>query len=151
MAGTGVINHGLWQSDKRGCEADWKEKLLWRVCDGMEALTTSVNKGHHLAEADSSSSPRLNLPWKAITATLLASSWPSPLLSFPSGSQSNSQSPGPRWPSDTNSEMSSHLVADVAADWGVGASQSGGPSAGHSGTYSKRVFSSDPRAVWVGL
>jgi len=82
VAGTGVINHGQWQSDKRCSEADWEEKLLWRVCDGEEASTTCVNKGHRSAEADPNSSPSLNLPRKAITATRPAASWPSAVLLF---------------------------------------------------------------------
>lgn len=105
----GVINHGQWQSDKRCSKADWEEKLLWRVCDGEEALTTCVNKGQHLAEADPNSSLRLNLPWKAITATLLASSRPSPPPSFSSRPRRKSHSAGPRWPSSANSEMSSRI------------------------------------------
>lgn len=109
VARTVVINHGQWQSDKWCSGADWEEKLLWRECDGEEALTTSVNKGHHSTEADPNSSQHLNLPWKAITATQLASSWPSPPLFLSSCSQRNRHSAGPQRPLSTNSEMSSPI------------------------------------------
>lgn len=67
-------------------------------CD-ESAMATCVNKGHHSTETNLNSSLRLNLHWKAITATQLASSWPWALIALLSFTQRrNSHSLGPWWP-----------------------------------------------------
>lgn len=145
VAGTRVINHSPWQSDKRCCEADWEKKLLWRVCDAEEALTTCVNKGHCCTDADPNIFLCLNLPWKAITATQLGSAWPSPPLSRRSSWQRNSLSAEPRWPLIRHSEMSS-TVWEQAFYTLRRCLLSRGPSAGQWGT-SKLIYYS----IFIGF